>query len=659
MLNPRHSFNGLIRKSAVMELGEKYPQEVSEAIGLAIHPWPDCELSQEEIDELVAELLPRRNVNHHSTIEIAIDRLLRLASCFDNFGRKELASDFQTAANRLEEFESKIAVPTRIEGAIANPIGLDPGALQTKSDETDDSGESFVNQKDLQLTVAQMFGAAESTGAFDLGELFGGKPTGIKIAELADHLGASNPIILFDQFVDSLDSRKQDLFLSRICKPTEPDTLDAIAERWGVTKERVRQIEGKVKEQAVSAIGKVFNRFAIPFFNQYRGKIVRHKLIHVASRSLTAGSTWSVAASGFALATAGRWKKKGDWVLFNENENLHDSLVKLLEEQSDHFGLVGSSKIQDPLDSFFLAETDRDAFLGDVLNIRKFGDYWCKDTKRNQAVAALLSIGCPTTKEEISVLMDDYAINKVGSLLSSIDGIVRADRDRWGLEEWVEDEYTGIVDEIHQRLEEDGGTTTVHRLITEIPAQFGVSEASVRSYLSTDAFEIGNGMVSIADTSEFSPKAPSSVSRSVSTSEGWGQVMSLTRRNFEGQSLGVSFDLAYANGLRPNDDLEVEIGGTSEIGTLIWRPTTTSRRIDVGRLSRALRSLGFEPGDQIAVVPTRNQIILLNPELLEELGLLNEFADDTDEEEDELIFGESEHHDLLTDVIPDERGDNE
>ena len=28
-------------------------------------------------------------------------------------------------------------------------------------------------------------------------------------------------------------------------------------------------------------------------------------------------------------------------------------------------------------------------------------------------------------------------------------------------------------------------------------------------------------------------------------------------------------------------------------------------------------------------------------------------------EEDELIFGESEHHDLLADVIPDERGDHE
>ena len=162
--------------------------------------------------------------------------------------------------------------------------------------------------------------------------------------------------------------------------------------------------------------------------------------------------------------------------------SIHESLQKLFEDNSDSFDLTKEREIQESLDGYFLNCKDRDAYLAEHLNVTLCGDYWCKDTKRNQALAALLTIGRPATKEELSGLMADYPVQKVGSLLSSIQGIVRADRDNWGLEEWVDDEYSGIVDEILQRLDEDGGTTTVHRLVTEIPAQFGVSESSVRSY---------------------------------------------------------------------------------------------------------------------------------------------------------------------------------
>ena len=46
---------------------------------------------------------------------------------------------------------------------------------------------------------------------------------------------------------------------------------------------------------------------------------------------------------------------------------------------------------------------------------------------------------------------------------------MRADKNRWGLAEWIDDEYEGIAAEIVQRIEEDGGATRLERLIDELP----------------------------------------------------------------------------------------------------------------------------------------------------------------------------------------------
>ena len=82
-----------------------------------------------------------------------------------------------------------------------------------------------------------------------------------------------------------------------------------------------------------------------------------------------------------------------------------------------------------------------------------------------------------------------------------IPGVARADRDRWGLVEWIDDKYEGIAAEIIQRIEEGGGATKLNRLLDELPRLFGVSKISVRAYVSTSQFVVRDGYVSVADVS--------------------------------------------------------------------------------------------------------------------------------------------------------------
>ena len=646
--------NELIRRASVKVLDQKYSQEVSEAIALAIHPWPDTELSQDEIDEIIAEMLPRRNVNHHSTVEIAIDRLLRLASCFDNFGREELAAEYQAAANRLEEFKNGVAVPAKMDDVISNPIGLDPGALVESRETVEDGEESFANRRDLQLTVAQMFGAAESSGAFDLGQMFGGESTGVSIEQLAEHFDAENPLQMFDRFVDSLDSRDNDIFVSRICDLEKTNTLEDLAGQWGVSRERIRQREQKVVELADREIGEVFRRFCLPFAAQFKEKIIKAKFLLAGMMSLASGSKHQDAACGYAMFVSGPWRVFDAWVFNASVDNQVGSLEESFQSIRKENGAVSDDVFSPLVSDLFVNAKQQAEYLENVHDIVKVGAYWSKNSRRSLVATALRSLGRPSTKEEIASLLD-VEIKRIGSYLSSIDGIVRADRFRWGFSEWIDDEYSGIVDEIKQRIDEEGGEVSVYRLLKEIPEKFNVTESSVRSYLASDAFCVEGGMVTISDGQGYIEREPSLVKGGVKRFDLWGQVLKLTLQHFEGYSLGVSFDLAFANGIRPNDSLLVPVDGTDQQGTIIWRPTSTNRRVDVGRVSDALSQLGFEPGDSVLVVtlPSKIRIEHIDEELLQ----IEE--DDYGDEEDELIFSESECHDLLADVIPNERGDHE
>ena len=59
--------------------------------------------------------------------------------------------------------------------------------------------------------------------------------------------------------------------------------------------------------------------------------------------------------------------------------------------------------------------------------------------RKPRVKAALLSIGRPATREEIAQRCG-LDSNRIGSQLSVIPGVTRADKSRWGLAEWIDDE---------------------------------------------------------------------------------------------------------------------------------------------------------------------------------------------------------------------------
>ena len=226
-----------------------------------------------------------------------------------------------------------------------------------------------------------------------------------------------------------------------------------------------------------------------------------------------------------------------------------------------------------------------------------------RDTGRARVKAAVLSIGRSATKEEIAQRCGLTPV-RVSSHLSQISDVVRADKIRWGLADWVEDEYEGIPAEIIQRIDEDGGATRLERLLEELPRLFGVSAGSVEAYAKSAKFQISEGYVSFADPSLITLRALDDVTHG-RTAEGLPFFsFKVESRYFDGYSLaGLPPEIAKSLGCEPDGRLRVPIVAPTGCGpaSVNW-PLSSLTGANLGYLSAPLRALGAKQGDRIHLV---------------------------------------------------------
>ena len=236
--------------------------------------------------------------------------------------------------------------------------------------------------------------------------------------------------------------------------------------------------------------------------------------------------------------------------------------------------------------------------------LHRIGEYLAlRDTMKAQVKAALLAIGRPATKEEIA-FRTQIPLEKISGQLSLISSITRADKQRWGLAEWIDDEYEGITAEIIQRINEDDGATKLSRLLDELPRLFGVSETSVRTFAATPQFHIRDGYVSLADTSSVSLRHLDDVIEGYDEDDSpyWSFVVE--DRYFGGYSLaGLPPELAHALGCKPNESIRVKVNrplGCRDV-SISWKLSSISGP-SLGYLSDPLKRLGAVETERVLLI---------------------------------------------------------
>ena len=324
-------------------------------------------------------------------------------------------------------------------------------------------------------------------------------------------------LLALAEFWESLSPREQLIFEHRVVSKSR--TLEDLGSKLDLTRERVRQIqkliECKWRHPATAASEARWWLGAIAaIVHQNAGPVTaENELEDRISAFFPDGgrirSTASVARAARQLLRKELGYRCADGVCLDAAAfAVVEDLKATARSIADDAGLIDEQELRARL----LDETwwpHWETLVGQCRLHRLSGRLALRDTKKARLKAALLLIGRPATKEELREICGVAAPASVGNYLSAMTGVVRADKNRWGLAKWVEDEYEGIPAEIVQRIEEDAGATRLERLIEELPRLFGVSENSVRAFCNAAMFVVDDGWIRLrGDREPYSYKNP-------------------------------------------------------------------------------------------------------------------------------------------------------
>ena len=411
---------------------------------------------------------------------------------------------------------------------------------------------------------------------------------------------------------------RQSVVIEHRVLTTPPKTLVEVATRIGVTRERIRQIQANVERRIRKAFGNEL-RIVAGAVKEQLGHVAKESAVNrlidellpndpdcTAERVKVLFRQALINKMGLTLDQGVYLDKRG----LEELEEIRESTHRL----ADDVGLVDEQQIVASLPNekwqqFWPWVRER---IG-LCNL--YGALGLRNSAKARAKAALLSIGRPATRQEIGSVcgIED---GRVGAYLSNVPSVVRTDKERWGLREWIDDEYNGIVGEIIQRIKENGGTTTTEFLLKELPSKFDVSPRSVRVYMQTPKFVIRDGWISIASTSSVQLRDLDDVidGRDDTGAPYW--IFPVEARYFDGYSVvGVPPEFAKALGCTPDAGERVQIENLPDCRDLSinWR-LASNTGASLGYLAEPLKILGLEPGQRARVTIKAPRLVELSAE---------------------------------------------
>ena len=496
--------------------------------------------------------------------------------------------------------ETKYLTPST-DGALENPSVTDPsdgnpravawssvvGLIETLLSAASEFRGANTLADALSTDLMQLASTLRLTQAFEA----------ISIRDLTNGRRLTDDLEVRITSIDEGASPAELLILERRLFTSTPQTLEEVGRQLDVTRERVRQIQKRLTRTIDRETGPAMDVVA---------ELVRQQLGPVVSEAAIDQRTTEIfpnteLAARMLKTLLGYSCEKGTCLDTGATEVV-DIVQHAGRSLADEVGLIDESALQQQLPTeewlpHWPALVERCALH------RVGGHLALRDTAKARVKAALLSLGEPATREKIAKLCG-MEPDRVGAQLSVIPGVARADKTRWGLSAWIDDEYDGIPAEIVQRINEDGGATTLDRLLEELPHLFDVSETSVRTYVGTPHFLLRDGYVSVADESSITLRDLNDVidGRDSSGAPYWTLVVE--DRYFDGYSaVGFPPELARELGCAPNGSTRARIAhpsGCSEL-SVVWRlssPTGPS----LGYLSEPLRRLAVVGGDRVRVV---------------------------------------------------------
>jgi hypothetical protein len=413
-------------------------------------------------------------------------------------------------------------------------------------------------------------------------------------------------------FLDAIGDRS-DLFVRRRLVRDGRPTLQQLGNELGISRERVRQLESGAVDRALHLV-------ATSEFRHLRWRAgelaaVLGPAVPVASDVLEDALQWacrglddpeSCTARDLLLWLAGPYELDPAGWLVGPNLSMKTLLDEFQARVGDQW-LLSRASVAELISLVELSPTLVEPFLSAAGRWRSIGDDWWvrwDGAVGEKAEIVLLLTMHPMTAEEInSAIGEAHSTTSVRNALAAESRFVRLDKTgTYGLTEWGLEEYSGIAQEILERIERSGGSAPLEQLVREFVDQFGVSETSVRMYAASPAFVVSDGLVRRREASEaYQPdERIERVRGSYVRSDGAVLLqVPIDRDVLRGSGRQLAEPVAALLGMRPGSRVEFVASGGSRV-LLTW-PETSVMGPSLGSVRNLASDLGLELGDRMVL----------------------------------------------------------
>lgn len=316
---------------------------------------------------------------------------------------------------------------------------------------------------------------------------------------------------LIGELLGGLDDPERMIYEQRVLRVAvdQTPTLEELGQTLGVTRERVRQVQANAEDAIQSLLAS--QRFR-PLL--WRAADLRTSLgaaaplggdesAAVLDRVLRGVSPdCRLMTQGVLLHLAGPYRSRDGWL---ELSVAPDLAATELVGIADTYGLLPLAAAYNWLSAEGVLPAFHDAWLERSGRFRRIGStlvVW-SGSVIDKSVAILALRGKPADAETlVAEIGEGHSPRTAQNGFLADARLVRVGRSEWGLRSWNLEEYTGITDEIVQRIQAAGGRVRLDDVVDEIVRQFGVKRTSVRVYAEAPMFVVEDGWVRLRGDDE-------------------------------------------------------------------------------------------------------------------------------------------------------------
>ena len=315
-------------------------------------------------------------------------------------------------------------------------------------------------------------------------------------AQLELHLFSEpprHPCEIIDEWIGRLPARERRIFNIRIAGMGGGLTLQELADEFGITRERVRQIGSRLQR-----------RFS-EFVETPQGLPIRWRLRSLRNRigvaipeshlvPLLSTIDGDTRYGSLLLRFAGPYDRDSDWLVLTSK--VGEDPTSAIRETADEYGRIDRDQASNLLSKWGMEPSMHEGWLtrnGSIRGINGKLVRW-KGSISERLTFALADVGKPATVETLMAhIREKRTRNSAVNALSADPRIVRASRTEWALASWGLPVYLGIAQSIRQLLEKHGKPMHVKEVVERMNVDFGVVESSTKAYCNAAMFVTENG----------------------------------------------------------------------------------------------------------------------------------------------------------------------